>query len=237
MRLLTMLLAFTLLAAACSDDDAADSTTTDPVTTEAEETSASVVDLAIEAGQFSTLVAAVEAAGLVETLEGDGPFTVLAPTDAAFEEAFTALGITAEELLADTDTLTAILTYHVLPQAADSQLVATLDGQSVPTVNGEPVDISVMDGNVMVDQATVVSADLAADNGIVHVINAVLLPDAVAEALGVAAADDDMAEEEAAADDVAEEEAGTIVDVAVANGNFTILVAAVTEAGLVDPFR
>ncbi len=234
MRLLTMLLAFTLLAAACSDDDAADSTTTDPVTTEAEETSASVVDLAIEAGQFSTLVAAVEAAGLVETLEGDGPFTVLAPTDAAFEEAFTALGITAEELLADTDTLTAILTYHVLPQAADSQLVATLDGQSVPTVNGEPVDISVMDGNVMVDQATVVSADLAADNGIVHVINAVLLPDAVAEALGVAAADDDMAEEEAAADDVAEEEAGTIVDVAVANGNFTILVAAVTEAGLVD---
>ena len=101
---------------------------------------------------------------------------MFAPTDEAFDVALADLGITAEELLADTETLTAILTYHVLAQAADSQLVTTLDGESVPTVNGAEVDISVVDGSVMVNEATVVSADLEADNGIVHVINSVLLP-------------------------------------------------------------
>jgi len=119
LRLLAALLAFSLIAAACGDDDELDASDDD--------TPATVLELAVEAGQFSTLVAAIEAAGLAATLEGEGPFTVLAPTDAAFEAAFTALGITAEELLADTATLTAILTYHVLPQEADSQLIATLD--------------------------------------------------------------------------------------------------------------
>ena len=92
--------------------------------------------------------------------QGEGPFTVLAPTDAAFEAAFEALGITAEELLADTETLTAILLYHVLGQEADSQLVATLDGSSVATLNPQAVDINVVDGQIMINEATVVSADL-----------------------------------------------------------------------------
>jgi transforming growth factor-beta-induced protein len=226
-RMLALLLAFSLIAAACGDDDDA-----------GDDAPATVLELAIDAGQFSTLVAAIEAADLVDTLEGDGPFTVLAPTDAAFEDAFTALGITADELLADTETLTAILTYHVLPQEADSQLVATLDGQSVPTVNGESVDISVVDGDIMVDQATVVSADLEADNGIVHVINAVLLPDAVAEALGVTPATDgeEAPTTTAPDDDMTEEQVGpgTIVDIAAGNGNFTTLVAALEAADLVD---
>jgi uncharacterized surface protein with fasciclin (FAS1) repeats len=174
---IALLAALALVVAACGSDDAEETTTT-----EAEEPT--VLELAVEAGQFSTLIAAIEAAGLGDALSGEGPFTVFAPTDAAFEAAFEALGITPEELLADTETLTAILTYHVLPQEANSQLVATLDGQSVPTLNGQSVAISVQGGQVMVDGATVVSADLEASNGIVHVIDAVLLPPDVAEALG-----------------------------------------------------
>ena len=108
--LIALIAVFALVVAACSSDS--EETTT---TTVADETT-SVLDLAVEAGQFSTLIAAIDAAGLNETLEGEGPFTVLAPTDAAFEAAFEALGITAEELLADTDTLTEILLYHVLGQ-------------------------------------------------------------------------------------------------------------------------
>ena len=84
-------------------------------------------------------------------------------TDAAFEAALEALGITPEELLADTDTLTQILLYHVLGEAADSQVVAALDGSSVPTLNPQTIDINVVDGQIMINEATVVSADLAAD--------------------------------------------------------------------------
>lgn len=225
--LLALVAAFAMIIAACSSNS--DSTTTtmpeDTTTTTAADTT-SVLDLAVEAGQFSTLIAAIEAAGLVDALSGEGPFTVLAPTDAAFEAAFEALGIEAADLLADTETLTAILTYHVIGQEADSQLVATLDGQSVETLNGESVDISVVDGSIMVNDATVVSADLTADNGIVHVINGVLIPAAVADALGQAAGpeepmDPTIAEivaELAAADDA----------------EFTILLAALETAGLVD---
>lgn len=186
--LLLLVLAFALVAAACGGDDADETTTSaaEPATTVAgDETS--VLDLAVEAGQFSTLIAAVDAAGLAGTLESEGPFTVLAPTDAAFEGALETLGISAEDLLADTDTLTAILTYHVLDQAADSQLVATLDGQEVPTLNGATVEINVDGAEIMINQASVVSADLAADNGIVHVINDVLLPPDVAAALAAPA--------------------------------------------------
>ncbi|MCJ7779906.1 MAG: fasciclin domain-containing protein [Acidimicrobiia bacterium] len=234
--ILALLLAFAMVVAACSSESD-DTTTTEPVMEEQ-----SVLDLAIEAGQFSTLIAAIDAAGLAETLEGEGPFTVLAPTDAAFEAAFEALGITAADLLADTETLTAILTYHVLPQAADSQLVATLDGSSVPTVNGQSVDISVVDGQIMINEATVVSADLIADNGIVHVLDAVLLPPDIAEALGVAMAED-MEEETTttteATTTTTEAMQPTIAEIVVelAAGDpaeFTVLLAALETAGLVD---
>ena len=181
---IALIAVFALIVAACSSDS--EDTTTTTTAPPAEETT-TVLDLAVEAGQFSTLVAAVEAAGLGDALEGEGPLTVLAPTDAAFEEAFAALGITAEELLADTETLTQILLYHVLGQAADSQLVATLDGQDVETLQGEAVTVTVDGGTILINQAEVVSADLEADNGIVHVINSVLLPPTIAEALGVAA--------------------------------------------------
>jgi uncharacterized surface protein with fasciclin (FAS1) repeats len=229
--------AFALVVAACSSDDSEDTTTTTTAPVEAEEQS--VLDLALEAGQFSTLIAAIDAAGLADTLEGEGPFTVLAPTDAAFEEALGALGITAEELLAN-PALADILTYHVLPQAADSQLVASLDGSDVQTVNGQSVAISVVDGQIMINEATVVSADLEADNGIVHVINGVLLPPDVAEALGVAMSEDLEEEEETTTTTTTTEapaEDPTIAEIvaeSAAGGEFTVLLAALEAAGLVD---
>ena len=91
----------------------------------------------------------------------DGPFTVFAPTDDAFAAALDALGLTADELLADTDTLTSILTYHVVAGEVDAATVVTLDGQSAETVNGAEIDISVVDGNVMINDATVIIVDVA----------------------------------------------------------------------------
>ncbi len=129
-----------------------------------------IVDIAVGAGSFTTLVAAVEAAGLVDTLKGDGPFTVFAPTD----EAFAALPEgTIEALLADIPTLTAILTYHVVPGAVMSGDLS--DGMMAETVNGQSVTIGVGD-TVTVDGATVVQADIEASNGVIHVIDAVILP-------------------------------------------------------------
>ena len=135
-----------------------------------------IVEVAVESGAFPTLVAAVQAAGLVDVLSGEGPFTVFAPTEEAFAAALSGLGMSAEDLLADTELLTAVLTYHVLPVAAPAEVVLTLDGQSVATVHGAEVAISVVDGAVMVDDATVVTADIEASNGVIHVIDTVLLP-------------------------------------------------------------
>ena len=172
--------------AACGDDaNEADSAATNPAvaTTAApapEPTMApepgTIVDVAVAAGDFTTLVAAVEAAGLVETLSGPGPFTVFAPTDAAFAAALDSLGLTAEELLADTETLTSILTYHVIAGEVPSSAVVEMDGESAATVNGAEVMISVDGDTVMVNEATVVAVDVPASNGIIHVIDSVLLP-------------------------------------------------------------
>jgi transforming growth factor-beta-induced protein len=173
--------AIALTLTACGDDgnDAAAESAEEPMEESAEESMdepGTIVDVAVSTEGFSTLVAAVQAAGLVETLSGEGPFTVFAPTDDAFAAALEALGITAEDLLADTETLTAILTYHVVAGAVPSSDVVTLDGQSVATVNGAEVMISVDGDTVMVNDATVVAVDVAASNGVIHVIDTVLLP-------------------------------------------------------------
>jgi transforming growth factor-beta-induced protein len=156
-------------------DEPADDMADEPADDMADEPG-TIVDVAASTDGFSTLVAAVEAAGLVETLSGEGPFTVFAPTDDAFAAALDALGLTADELLADTDTLTAILTYHVVPGEVPSSDVVTLDGQSVETVNGASVDITVDGDTVMVNDATVTAVDVEASNGVIHVIDTVLLP-------------------------------------------------------------
>ncbi|WP_333831078.1 fasciclin domain-containing protein [Pararhodobacter sp.] len=130
-----------------------------------------IVDLAVANGNFTTLVAAVEAAGLVDTLKGEGPFTVFAPTD----EAFAALPEgTVEALLNDIPALTAILTYHVVPGAVMSGDLS--DGMMAETVNGQSVTITLGD-SVMVDNATVVMADIEASNGVIHVIDTVIMPE------------------------------------------------------------
>jgi uncharacterized surface protein with fasciclin (FAS1) repeats len=131
-----------------------------------------IVDTAVAAGSFTTLVAAVEAAGLVETLKGEGPFTVFAPTD----EAFAALpeGTVDSLLLPENrDMLVAILTYHVVPGAVMSGDLT--NDMEATTVQGAPVTI-MTDGGVTVNGANVVTADIEADNGVIHVIDAVILP-------------------------------------------------------------
>ena len=135
---------------------------------------ADIVDTAVAADDFNTLVAAVQAAGLVDTLKGEGPFTVFAPTD----EAFAALPEgTVESLLEpeNRDQLVAILTYHVVPGRVLAADVVGLD--SAETVQGQSIDIEVSGDAVMVDGATVVATDIETDNGVIHVIDQVILPE------------------------------------------------------------
>ncbi len=130
-----------------------------------------IVETAVEAGSFTTLVAAVEAAGLVETLSGEGPFTVFAPTD----EAFAALPEgTVEGLLENPEALASILTYHVVAGSVMSGDLS--DGMMATTVNGSDITISIADGVVMINDATVAAADIETSNGVIHVIDSVILP-------------------------------------------------------------
>ena len=129
-----------------------------------------IVQTAIEAGNFKTLVAAVTAAGLVDTLNGVGPFTVFAPSDDAFAKLPAG---TVEELLKDKDGLTKILTYHVVPGKVMAKDVATM--KSAKTVQGEDVAIDATNG-VMVNNAKVTKADIECSNGVIHVIDTVLMP-------------------------------------------------------------
>jgi uncharacterized surface protein with fasciclin (FAS1) repeats len=193
-RLAAGIAAASLLAAACGDDsddadteptaapvEATTAPTDAPPTTEAEMTEeADIVDTAIAAGDFTTLVAAVQAAGLEETLRGDGPFTVFAPTDDAFA---TLPAGTVDTLLQDpTGDLADILTYHVVPGAVLAADVVGLDGQNVTTVNGATFTVNVADdGSVSLTDAAgndvaVVTTDIQTSNGVIHVIDTVLMP-------------------------------------------------------------
>ena len=128
-----------------------------------------IVDTAVAAGNFNTLVTAVKAAGLVETLKGKGPYTVFAPPDAAFAKIPKA---DLEALLKDKAKLTAVLTYHVVPAAVMAKDVKAGDA---PTVNGKPISVTT-DNGVMVNDAKVTATDIQASNGVIHVIDTVLLP-------------------------------------------------------------
>ena len=136
-----------------------------------------IVDTAAGAENFKTLVAAVKAAGLVETLKGDGPFTVLAPTDEAFAKLPEG---TVESLLKpeNKDKLVAILTYHVIPGKAMAADVVKLDGKSVKTVEGSKIKVTVDGSDVKVNNAKVIKTDINCSNGVIHVIDTVILPPA-----------------------------------------------------------
>ena len=131
---------------------------------------ADIVDTAKSAGTFNTLVTAVQAAGLTDTLKGPGPFTVFAPTDAAFAKIPKAK---LDALLKDKAALTKVLTYHVVPGTVKAADVKPGD---VKTVEGSAFKVKVADGKVMVDKATVTKTDIVADNGVIHVIDTVIMP-------------------------------------------------------------
>jgi transforming growth factor-beta-induced protein len=175
-RLSIGLLAVALVAAACGDDGATTTTTTvaPTTTTTTEAAPGTIPEVAAEAGTFTTLLAALEAADLAGTLAGDGPFTVFAPTD----DAFAALPEgTVEGLLADIPALTDILLYHVVSGAVGSDVVVGLD--SATTLQGEDITIAIEDGNVVLNGSVmVIATDIEASNGVIHVIDAVLLPPA-----------------------------------------------------------
>lgn len=185
--LATLGIAAVLALSACGDDtkDAASTAapTTLPAAAAAATTAAAmadqpgtIVDVAAGAGNFTVLVEAVKAAGLVDTLSGPGPFTVFAPTDQAFADALATLGITKEQLLADPAKLKTILTYHVVSGSVMAADVLKMDGQDVPTVAGPTVKIKINGSTVMINDATVTTADIAASNGVIHVIDKVLMP-------------------------------------------------------------
>jgi len=132
---------------------------------------ADIVAVAASAGSFETLVAAVQAAGLVEVLQSDGPFTVFAPTDDAFAKLPAG---TVEMLLANPDKLKQVLLYHVVPGKVTASEVAGLS--SATTAQGSDVAIKLADGSVMIDDATVVKTDIMASNGVIHVIDTVIVP-------------------------------------------------------------
>ncbi|MEQ8821261.1 MAG: fasciclin domain-containing protein [Sumerlaeia bacterium] len=174
-------------------------------TKDAEKPKADIVETAVAADGFNTLVAAVQAAGLVDALKGEGPFTVFAPTD----EAFAALPEgTVETLLKpeNKELLVSILTYHVVSGKVKAKNVVELD--HAETLNGQRVDIEVTDAGVKVDGANVVATDIKASNGIIHVIDAVILP-----------------------------ESKDLVDLAMAHEDFNTLGAAVGAAGLAEALR
>ena len=171
---LSILLVLALLVGACATPAPAPAPTAVP-TMAPEPVMMDIVDTAAAAGSFTTLLAAADAAGLVDALKGEGPLTVFAPTDEAFAAALTALGITAEALLADTETLTSILLYHV---AAGKVMSTDLsEGMMVETLNGASATITLANGP-MIDGANIVTADIEASNGVIHVIDAVILPPA-----------------------------------------------------------
>ena len=168
-----------------------------------------IVDTAVGAGSFKTLVAAVQAADLVETLKGKGPFTVFAPSDEAFAKLPAG---TVEDLIKpeNKEKLVAILTYHVVPGKVLAKDVVKLT--AAKTVQGQEVAIKVADGKVTVDNANVVKTDIGCSNGVIHVIDSVIIP----------------AEKSSTPD---------IVDTAVKAGKFNTLVAAVKAAGLVETLK
>jgi uncharacterized surface protein with fasciclin (FAS1) repeats len=196
-----------LALAACSDSN----TLNVPPTTapDPEPSVGNIVEVAAAAGGFDTLVAALEATNLDDVLaDEDGTFTVFAPTDEAFE----ALGQdTIDALLADPETLSDILLYHVISGAAvESGEALELAGSTVEMANGDIVALTIRDGALFINGSEVTATDIEASNGVIHVIDAVLLPPADAEPTR------------------------NIVEVAVENGNFTLLVAAAEAAGLVE---
>jgi uncharacterized surface protein with fasciclin (FAS1) repeats len=168
-KIITMLAALFLLASLAGASDSASNVT-------GTESQKNIVETAVAAGNFNTLVEAVKAAGLVDTLSSPGPFTVFAPTDEAFAKVPKAV---MDALMANKTLLTSVLTYHVVPGEVMSSDLK--NGMSVKTVEGSDVNITKDSTGVMVDNAKVINADIKASNGVIHAIDSVILPPAAAK--------------------------------------------------------
>ena len=214
------LLALLLTALAACGDDPTATPVAPTATPEVQQELGTIVDIAVGDGRFETLVAALQAADLVETLQGAGPFTVFAPTDDAFAKLPAG---TVEALMADIPALTEILLYHVVPGNVKAAAVVTLD--SADTVQGGSVAISVEGNTVRINDATVLITDIEASNGVIHVIDSVLLPPQPAPTPTPAPTA------------TLEPQPMTIVDIAVGDGRFGTLVAALQAADLVETLQ
>lgn len=180
-----------------------------------------IVETAANAGQFNTLLAAATAAGLADTLANGGPFTVFAPTDGAFQTLLNELGVTAEQLLADTDLLTSVLLYHVVSGEVKAADIVSRDVPfTVETLNGASLTVN-FNGQVVLDngRAAVIAADVDASNGVIHVINNVLLPSAASAP---------------AATTTTTAGQPSIAGIVASTNDFSTLLAAAQAAGLVD---
>ncbi len=203
----------------------------------------SIAEVATADGRFTTLVTALELAGLAEmfsTCDG-GEYTVLAPTDDAFTSTLEALGLEATDLAADTELLTSVLTYHVIEGAVASDAVVGLDGSSATTVNGEDISISVDGDTISIGSgnptaANVVVADVQACNGIVHAIDSVLIPPTVAASLGVAQeepTDEEPTDEEPTDEEPTDEEpTDELATTGAASDVLAVVAAALLAAGV-----
>lgn len=180
-----------LAVGACGDDDDAASTTTpasettvptaapapaDPATTSA--TTGDILEVAAGEGDLGTFLSSLEAAGIMDGLHGSGPFTVFVPTDEAFSAYLTEAGMSQAELFADPTLLSSVLDYHLVEMIESSEMVMGMAGQSFVTANGAELAVTVDGDTVMVGNATVERYDIQASNGVIHVIDAVLIPPA-----------------------------------------------------------
>ena len=177
-----------LLIAACGEDAATETTaemmddtsTTaemmDDTATTAEMMDEDVLAVAAAEGDLNTFLSAFEAAGMMDDFHGEGPFTLFIPTDDAFSAYLEESGMTEEEVLAEGEMLQSVLGYHVVTMMEDSEMVMGMDGQTLTTLNGAPLDVTVDGETVMVGDATIVRYDLSASNGVIHVIDTVLIP-------------------------------------------------------------
>ncbi len=141
-----------------------------------EMTSEDVLAVAEAEGDLGTFLTAIDSAGMMEDLHGEGPFTVFAPTDDAFDKYLESSGMTQEEALAGGEMLQSIIGYHLVSMMEDSAMVMTMDGDSLTTVGGAPLEVTVDGEMVMVGGATVLRYDIEASNGVIHVIDTVLTP-------------------------------------------------------------
>lgn len=190
-RLALLLTLLGLLVAACGDDGGGvtpttvtdtteqmmdDTSTTEKMDDEEEVMDDDVLAVAAAEGDLSTYLDALESAGIMEDFHGEGPFTLFIPTDEAFTAYLDGAGMSQEEAFAGAEMLQSILGFHVVTMMEDSEMVMGMDGQTFTTLNGAPLEVTVDGDTVMVGDATILRYDMSASNGVVHVIDTVLIP-------------------------------------------------------------